>query len=293
MKQIHSFSIQCLPKKAGNILVYFSLILCFLSTSINAQTTIWTYGTARNVPERQAEFGIVHPLQIGLTETLEVSTSPLLLLSLAPNISFKNRWWTGQNLMIATQHTYAMPTMGVRFLGEDVLFKNDSIFDLIPDTIPYLFFIRNKGLFTWKIGMETLLTANLGASFALQTKGDSLPYFERPMFYPHSSALNKKFSWDIGTQIDGNIYKNHNYSASIDFHSIGIALDDWALVHKGYYIYNHSIKFAVLAGYRMIYASYPGTITGQPYNKFSIMPVVDLIWKINAKPEPTKDLFRR
>ena len=271
----------------------FIFTLSLLSSSLIAQSTIWTYGTARNVPKRQAEFGIMHPMQIGLTETLEVSTSPLLLLSLAPNISFKNRWYTGQNLMIATKHTYSMPTMGVRFLGEDVLFKNDSIFDLIPDSIPYLFYIRNKAFFTWKIGLETLLTANIGASFAIKSKGDSLPYFERPMLYPHITTLNNKFIWDIGAQIDGNIYKNHNYSASLDFHSVGIGVDDFAIVHKGYYIYNHSIKFAVLAGYRMMFASYPGTLTGDPYNRFSIMPMIDLIWKINAKKEPVKDLFRR
>ena len=268
-------------------------LLGLLSSSLSAQTTIWTYGTARNVPKRQAEFGIVHPMQIGLTETLEVSTSPLLLLSLAPNVSFKNRWYTGKNIMIATKHTYAMPTMGVRFLGDDVLFRNDSIFDLIPDTIPYLFYIRNKGFFTWKIGMETLFTANIGASFAIKSKADTLPYFERPMLYPHSATLNSKFIWDIGAQIDGNIYKNHNYSASLDLHSIGIGINDWAVVHKGYYIYNHSIKFAVLAGYRMMFASYPGTLNDEPYNRFSFMPMVDLIWKINAKKEPVKDLFRR
>jgi len=45
------------------------------------------------------------------------------------------------------------------------------------------------------------------------------------------------------------------------------------------------VKFAALAGYKMTYTSALG---------FGIIPMVDLIWKINVQPaEKERDLFRR
>ncbi len=258
------------------------LLAVFSTCSLLSQTTIWTIGTARTVPKGQAEFGILHPMQVGLTETLELSTQPLLALALAPNFSLKKRWYVDDLWMISSKHNYSMPTLLMRAMGENAWFEH------IPDTTyPYMFSIGNEGLFTRKLGRELLITAKIGAEFGIKAPGDSLPYFEQPILYPHSAVFNNKFIWYLGLDLDGNIVRNHNFSADLDFYSIGAGIDHFAIEHKGYYIYNHSIKFAILVGYKMSYASYPSG------NRFYITPMADLIWKINAKKTPTKDLFRR
>lgn len=264
-------------------LLLFAIFVLISSGALFSQRTIWTIGTARTVPKGQAEFGILHPLQVGLTETLEFSTQPLLTVALAPNFSLKKRWYVDDLWMISSQHRYIMPTLLLRAMGETDWFKN------IPDTInyPFLFSIGNEGLFTRKIGAEMLITAKIGAEFAIKTSGDSIPFLEQPITYPHTAAFSNKLIWYIGFDLDGNIVRNHNFSADVDFYSIGAGVDYWALEHKGYYIYNHSIKLALLIGYKLSYASYPGG------NQFFIVPMADLIWKINAKKEPAKDLFRR
>ena len=263
-------------------LLLLFLLLSF-SPSLFSQRTIWTIGTARTVPKGQAEFGILHPMQIGLTETLEFSTQPLLSLALAPNFSFKKRWYVDDLWMISTQHRYSMPTLLLRAMGETQWFKN------IPDTLtyPFLFNIGTEGLFTRKIGPEMLLTAKIGTEFGINISGDSLPYLEQSILYPHTAVFSNKLIWYIGLDLDGNILRNHNFSADIDFYSIGVGIDHWAIEHKGYYIYNKSIKLAILIGYKISYATYPSG------NNFFIAPMADLIWKINAKKQPTKDLFRR
>lgn len=281
------------------------LLLLLITLPGWSQRTIWTFGTARNVPVRQAEFGILHPLQIGVTETLEVSVSPVFALSFAPNIALKNRWYTTEDYFIASKHTFVMPTLLARLAGElaneTFLFSGNEVFKSLAaiESLPYQFWFRNQGFFTYRTGSESLLTGKLGFAFGLTGRGDSLPAFDQPLFYPWSTALNRKFNWSVGVQADGNIYRQHNFSASLDFHSVGLGVDHLALIHKGYYIYNHSIRFAVLAGYRMMYATYlnpdipfenPDYV---PLKRFSIFPVIDLIWKINAKVEPTTDLFRR
>lgn len=261
-----------------------SSFLLLITISLSAQTTIWTIGTARTVPKGQAEFGIIHPIQVGLTETLEISTQALMTLALAPNFALKHRWYVDDLWMISTQHRYSMPTLMLRAMGE-----SKSLFKNIPDTLtyPFLFTIGNDALFTRKLGRELLITGKIGAEFGLKTGGDSIPYLEQPIIYPHSAVFSNKFIWNLGFNLDGNIVRNHNFSTDIEFYSIGAGVDHWALEHRGYYIYNHSIKFAVLVGYKMSYASYP------TQNRFFIMPVADLIWKINAKKQPVKDLFRR
>ena len=259
------------------------LFILIFSSAVFGQTTIWTIGSARTVPKGSAEFGILHPLQIGLTETLEVSMQHMLGLSLAPNISIKKLWWVG-NIMIATQHRYNMPTMLLTAMGDMERFA------YIPDTskIPYIFSIGNDILITAAVGPETILSFKMGGDFALKTGENTLPEIHQPFLYPRTATYSEKFVWNLGLDVDGNIYKNFNYSADVDFYSIGLKVDDWALEHKGYFIYNHSIKFAALVGYKMSYGSYPDG------NLFYIAPMVDLIFKINAEPpKPVPGLWRK
>lgn len=266
-------------------LIFLALLL-IPSTLLFSQRTIWTTGTARTVPKGEAEFGIVHPLQIGLTDKLEFSTQPLLSLALAPNFGLKKRWYVDDYWMISSNHRYSMPSLLIRAMGESGWFQDlPEIRDSI--TVPYLFTIVNQGLFTRKLGKELLITGKLGTEFGFKFSSDSMPYLENRFLYPHTAAFNDKFIWNIGIGLDGNIVRQHNFSADFDFYSIGLGIDYWSLEQRAYYIYNHSIKFAVLAGYKLSYSSFPSG------NRFAILPVVDLIWKINAKKEIVKDLFRR
>ena len=265
--------------------LFFSLFILILSSATFAQqTTIWTIGSARTVPKGSAEFGIIHPLQVGVTNTLEISTQPILGLGLAPNFAIKKLWWVG-DIMIATQHRYNMPTTLLRVMGD-----MEKRFTYIPDSleIPYLFGIGNDILISSGIGPEAILSLKIGGDFGLKTRGDSLPQIYQPFLYPRTAIYHDMFVWNIGMDIDGNIYKNFNYSADIDFYSIGLKVDDWALEHKGYFIYNHSVNFAALVGYKMSYGSYPDG------RRFYVAPVVDLIFKINPpKPKPVPGLWRK
>ena len=261
----------------------FLFFILILGSAVFGQTTIWTIGSARTVPKGSAEFGIIHPLQIGLTETLEISTQPILGLGLAPNVALKKLWWVG-DIMIATQHRYNMPTMLLRAMGDL------DRFSYVPDSleIPYLFGIGNDILITAAVGPETILSWKIGGDFGLKTSGDSLPQIYQPFLYPRTAIYHDQFVWNVGMDIDGNIFKNFNYSADVDFYSIGLGVDDWALEHKGYFIYNHSIRFAALIGYKMSYGSYPEGMD------FYIAPVVDLIFKINPpEPRPVPGLWRK
>lgn len=263
--------------------ILISILIFFTCISLYSQITIWTIGTARTVPKGSAEFGIIHPLQVGLSETLEVSTQPVLGLGLAPNVMVKKLWWVG-DIMIATQHRYNMPTLLFRAMGDM------ERFPYIPDTsaIPYLFGIGNDILVTANLGPETIFTWKIGGDFGFKAGENSMPEIHQPFLYPRTAIFFNKFVWNFGMDIDGNIYKKFNYSADVDFYSVGLKVDDWALEHKGYFIYNHSVKFAALAGYNISYGKYPAG------RRFYIVPVIDLIFKINPPPpRPVPGLWRK
>jgi hypothetical protein len=274
------------------------IVLIFLSgfSGVIAQKTLWTTGNARTLAAGQQEFGIIQPFQIGITDKLELSVSPLAGLSLIPNVSLKYRYNDGP-WMIATQHTYMMPSMLLHSMQDSLftkLIRRDTL--TFSDTlrIPYVFTFRNQVLVTRKIGMETLVTGKLGFEFSLKTRGDSLPALTYPQFYLQSTTLNKKLLLYAGLRIDGNLYKDFNYMAEVDFLSSGFGADHWAVEHKGYFIWNKSIKFAALIGYKMSYGTYPYPASHPETNqgRFFIFPVADLIWKLNIKRQPVKDLFR-
>jgi len=271
-------------------------MLIAAGTAVYAQKTLWTTGNARTLAAAQQEFGIIQPFQIGLTDKLEMSVSPLAGLSLVPNISLKYRYNSGP-WMVASQHTFMMQTMLLPTMKQGLLRR-----PIQPDTmafsdtlrIPYVFTFRNQVLVTRRIGDETLITGKTGVVFSLKTRGDSLPPLTYPQFYLTSTTLDNKLVWFTGLRIDGNFFKDYNYMAEVDFVSSGFDIEHWAIEHKGYFIWNKSIKFAALIGYKMSYGTYPvpasNPITNQ--SRFFIFPVADLIWKLNIKRQPEKDLFR-
>ncbi|MFA5815521.1 MAG: hypothetical protein WC865_07865 [Bacteroidales bacterium] len=276
------------------IYVLVSFLVGF--TGVFGQKTLWTTGNARTLAAGQQEFGIIQPFQIGITDKLEMSVSPLAGLSLVPNISLKYRWTDGP-WMIATQHTYLMPTMLLHSMQDSLftkLIRRDTL--TFSDTlrIPYVFTFRNQVLLTRKIGKETLITGKVGFEFSLKTKADSIPALTYPQFYLQSTTLNKKLLWFTGVRVDGNLYKDYNYMAELDFVSSGFGAEHWAIEHKGYFIWNKTIKFAALIGYKMSYGTYPFPASNPVTNqgRFFMFPVADLIWKLNIKRQPEKDLFR-
>ena len=273
-------------------IIFPFLLLLLLPAPLLAQRTLWTYGTARTVPENQQEFGLIHPLQMGVSPTMEISVQPLMALALAPNLTLKKRW-TSDRWLLASQHTYVMPTMALRTM-QDLGFqtRKDTLGErhpLIPDTltIPYIFMLRNEVLLSRRIGSETMLTAKAGFAFSIRTRTDSLPPLNHPLLYMYGSTLDPRILSYAGIRIDGNIVRNYNYMADVTFLASGL-LRTWALEHRAYFIWNKSIRFAALAGYKMSYGNYPFD------PKFAIFPMVDLIWKINIQPQkPERDLFRQ
>lgn len=263
----------------------FSLIVLTSSVTLLAQKTIWTVGSARTVPKKEAEFGILHPLRYGISDKTELSTSPLLLLGFSPNISVKHRWIEG-NFWIASKHSFNNPSLLLEALS-DIGYLKDTLDQPLIDDTPFIYSLWNEGIATYRYAEEHVVSGHLGFRIAFKS-GDSIPVIEKPFLFQRSSIYHRKVLWYLGFDFDGNIYESINYSAGIDFLSVGAGIDNWAVEHNLKLIWNKSVKFAALIGYSMSYGSYPSG------NDFGIVPMIDLIWKINKqKRRPARGLWRR
>ncbi|MFC2098024.1 hypothetical protein ACFLSI_06790, partial [Bacteroidota bacterium] len=188
-------------KRICTIFFLTIIISVFSVGHLLAQQTIWPVGTARTVPKYEAEFGIIYPFRYGITDRTEISTSPLLLLSLSPNISIKHRWIEG-NILVASKHSFNNPTLLLE------AFSETGIFNLMPDSInaPFIYSFWNEGIVSYRFAPEQMISARAGFRFALKTGQSNLPVVQRPFFYQRASIYHNKFLWYIGVGVDGNLY---------------------------------------------------------------------------------------
>ncbi|RLD78040.1 MAG: hypothetical protein DRJ10_10980 [Bacteroidetes bacterium] len=267
--------------------VKFCIIFLFLfsSFSLSAQYEIWTVGTASTIPEGHLDVSIFRPARYGITKTLEVSAHPFLFPVL-PNGQVKKTWHK-KEFVFASVHGINYPSM---FLN--ITRKRDNP-ELIPidSVVPQLFAFKNEVIVSKILKKATtcdaenfLLSLKLGVQFAFQFGENTLPLIQRPILYPRTSIYHKKLLWYVGADIDGHLNSFINFSADIDFLSVGLGIDDFAIEHKGMLMTPLTERLMILGGYKLSYGTYPsGT-------KLGIYPMLDISWKYIFKQRKSKQL---
>lgn len=263
------------------------LFLFFLNISLSfGQKNIWTVGTAKTLPKKQFDLPIFQPCRYGLTETLEISTHPILFF-IQPNIALKKQWFKWKDIIFSTKHGFHYPTFMFSVL------KETDTNGKLPDTtqIPNIFAFRNEILMSRFLVSPTtctpanyLLTLKIGHQFAIEKGSSTLPSFDETLLYRRTSIyLPDSSFWYIGLDLDWNYSKKKSFSADLDYFSIG---DFYELQHKFLIIFHRKKNFSIIAGYQLTYGDYPDG------NGFFLMPLVDFMWKFNRPKKREKGLFK-
>ena len=270
--------------------VKLSIIFLFSvsSISLSAQYEIWTVGTASTIPEGHLDVSVFRPARYGISKTFEVSAQPFIF-PILPNGQVKKTWYK-KEFVFASVHGINYPTM---FLN--ILRKRDKA-DYIPidSIVPQLFAIKNEVIVSKILKKATtceaenfLLSLKLGIQFAFQFGDNTLPQIEKPIIYPRSYIYHKEILWYVGADLDGHLNSFINFSADVDFLSMGLGINDFAIEHKGMLMIALTEKLMILGGYKLSYGSYPSSV------KFGIYPMIDLSWKyiFKYRKAKQKDLF--
>ncbi len=274
---------------------YFLLIIFFtLFFSASAQY-IWTTGTAQTLQKRQWEKGIFQPLRYGITEKFEISTYPLANVAV-PNLSFKKLWHKDRNAWMSTRHAVHYPGILLPNLAKyEVTFpeflNNKSGKDTLVQKnqkIPFMLGITNEVLYSTFLKKESackkanyLLTGKLGVQFAYKKENITVPSIEYPKVFQRTSIYNDKILWYLGVDLDADLNRRLGYCFDLDFYSIGINVEDFAVEHKGLLIWRLDYKHRLVVGYQVHYGTYPSG------NDFRLIPLVDFMWIVKRKARKT------
>lgn len=239
---------------------------------------IWTVGTAKTIPQGHLDVSLFRPTRYGITKTFEVSAQPIAFI-VFPNGQVKKTWYD-REFSVATVHGLNYPTIFLNMVR-----KNDNP-ELIPidSVVPQLFVFKNEVIASKMLKEATsceaanyLLSLKVGAQFAVKFKKSTLPYIYKPIIYQRTSVYHDKLLWYVGADLDAHLNEFINYSVDIDFLSIGLGIDDWAIEHKGMIMWKLTNSLMAMVGYKFSF----GTYLGNP--GFGIYPMADISWTYKFK----------
>jgi hypothetical protein len=218
--------------------------------------------------------------------------SELLLFPLAPNIGFKHQWF-GKNTILSSQHTFYYPTLGLKWA------RSSGFQDQLPESadVPHLFTFRNELILSRILNPQPedcfiripdlILTARLGLDFSLKAGDDNFPKLDYYLLYQRSASFydNQKVYF-AGLELAGNVYRNFNFSITADYYNINFD-GEYALESQGKIHWHKNSRFSLSGGYKAYY------LDNDMQTQVFIMPVVDLVFKLNHRTKLQRGLFKK
>jgi hypothetical protein len=258
--------------------IFFLLSILSISFPSFSQLEIWTVGTAKTIYQGNLEVNVLRPCRYGITKTLEVSAQPIAF-PVFPNAQIKKNWYD-REIAIATVHGINYPTLALNLQRK----RNKEDWIPIDSVVPQLIVIKNEVIVSKMLKAATsceapnyYLSLKAGVQFALKFKESTLPLIEKPIIYQRTSVYYDQILWYVGADLDAHLNEIINYSVDLDFLSVGLGIDDWAIEHKGLLMTKLTKSLMIEGGYKLSYGTYPKG------NQLKIYPLADVSWTYKFK----------
>ena len=265
--------------------IFIIFLILLISFPSSAQLEIWTVGTAKTIYKGYLEVSLFRPARYGITKSLEVSAQPFVF-PIFPNAQLKKNWYD-KEIAIATVHGVNYPTIALNLQRK----RNKADWIPIDSVVPQLIVIKNEVIVSKMLKPATScdapnynLSLKAGIQFALKYKKSTLPLIEKPIIYQRTSVYHDQILWYVGADLDAHLNEVINYSVDIDFLSVGMGIDDWAVEHKGLLMMKITKSLLVVAGYKVSFGTYPDK------NRFGIYPLADISWTYKFKDVKKNEL---
>lgn len=234
----------------------------------------WSLGSAYLLPKGRLEIGLFQPLRYGLSQSLELSTHPLVFI-LMPNLSLK---WLHNSLggfTLATRHCITYPSPLLRNLAREGIGGLISPEFDIPDMVS----LYNEVLLSRNLTDQHLFTGKLGIALAKKFGDlDERTTIDLPIVFPRLAVFYHDYSFRFGFDVQGKLFKRWNYLLDADLFYIPKSDENMAFEHKGLVLWTKSLRFQLCVGYKLTYGEYPfGT-------QWHLLPFLfDLQWSWQLK----------
>ena len=234
-----------------------------------AKSRIWMPGTAHTLPAKRLEVGLFQPLRYGLTDSVELSTFPLVN-ALMPNLRLQKCWGSLAGGSWATGHALKVPTLLLRTIARE------GTGGVLPEetTVPWIFALDTELIWTRAFSEHLIITPKATVSLA-GTIGDDEWFhtIDLALVYPRMSAWYNLFSATLSLDVEGRLWKNFHYLLDVDL--FFLLEHGPVLEHKGMLTWRPGSRFALTFGYKFTAGDYP---FGKEYR---FLPMLDVIFGFN------------
>jgi hypothetical protein len=231
---------------------WLCIIIIALCGWIQADTNIWSSGTAYSLPKGQWETGLFQPVRYGLNDDQDIVLHPFFALKL-PNLVFKKTWTEKNSWTIASRHGFYYPTPLLQSITGAGKFKI-----VAPQfEFPALIGLTNEILATRSVGTGQL-TGKAGLLLGLGGGDlDPLSTIDIPLVYPRLAVYYNGWGLRLGSDyvapikgrwsgfVDGDVFLYPGSSSALFFET------------KVLLIWTKSSRLRLMVGYKLTYGKYP------------------------------------
>jgi hypothetical protein len=231
---------------------WLCIIIIALCGWIQADTNIWSSGTAYSLPKGQWETGLFQPVRYGLNDDQDIVLHPFFALKL-PNLVFKKTWTEKNSWTIASRHGFYYPTPLLQSITGAGKFKI-----VAPQfEFPTLIGLTNEILATRSVGTGQL-TGKAGLLLGLGGGDlDPLSTIDIPLVYPRLAVYYNGWGLRLGSDyvapikgrwsgfVDGDVFLYPGSSSALFFET------------KVLLIWTKSSRLRLMVGYKLTYGKYP------------------------------------
>ena len=251
------------------ILLILPVTFNILIAADNFQQANWVDGSALIIEKGQKEVGLFNPLSFGFTETIQLSTHPIVFLQM-PNVTVKKQWITLNGHILSSKHSLYYPTPLLNLIAKEGIGGFIS-----PEfEIPAMISTVNEMIVSKPLSIGGLLSLKLAFAFSMGgTDLDQRTSIDLPLVYQRLSVYHNGHYTKLGADYQNNFSEKVGIAIDIDYFRLSNDKGHTAFEHKGLITYSKKKSRQILIGYKYISADYP---FGQQQHLF---PIIDLRWK--------------
>ena len=220
------------------------------------ENELWRTETAFTAPAGRLEIGLFSPSRYALTDTVELQTDLLLNLVL-PNLGVQVNWAKIAGWTVGSRHVVRYPTL----LLDTV--TAEGVGGFLPNNItpPQMIELDNEAIASSRFGLKSILTVNVGVSFAPRftegvTPSGSLPVIDFPFLYQRTASTVGGATLRGGVGWASKFTDTLEYALDLDvYYNPGVFLSP-AIEQGGELAWRASKNFSLAGGYRLTFAEY-------------------------------------
>lgn len=175
-------------------------------------------GTAQVVSAGDADFGVFSPLRVGITDTTQLSTTPLTAWFF-PHLDVQHAWRSTNSLVLSTRTRLSYPTLLLE------TFSREGTLGLLPadSDVPAMVGFDLEFLATQRVAPSQFVTSSIQVSLAPRLQDGDFPVLDFPFLFSRFAQTKAPFAAHYRVAISGALGSRFSYFGDISYSVLPLA----------------------------------------------------------------------